>query len=615
MLRRIVAGVADEFELKAPARVILRRILAMARPYRAYILGGIAIGLGIGGLGFLQPVLEGTGVNELLKAFETGRFTPAELAPLARVVGVLLVVGLVRLAIQYANRMLMAHLRMKILTDLRRRIYRKLIRQSFSYYDRQDTGQLIERTIGDVNNLRMFYTMVLVRGSETVFAILFFGVYLVWIDPYVALVALPFLPLYLVALGVFARRIHPMFHDMRHELDRATRILSENVQGMQVVRSFGRQEQEIARYEGATGGILGHWMRLGRNFALYQPAVFFLGEGMMLAMVATATYRTFEGILTGGAIYIVYRFSRMLTGQMRFIARMVGAVQHSLVSAERVFEILDARPDIHTPGEPESLPADGGGHVVFDHVTFAYDGGEPVLEDVTLDVPAGTNVALVGATGSGKSTLIKLLPRFYDPTEGRILIDGVDTREVDLEVLRGQIGFVFQDTFLFSTSLAKNIAFGVPEAERRAVHDAARRARVDEFADRFEQGYETAVGERGISLSGGQRQRVAIARALMMDPRVLILDDATASVDSSTERAIQEGLEEVMAGRTTFIIAHRASTVKRADLVVVLDGGLVVQQGTHEELFAREGPYREFCDMQWQLGLDEERDEEMEEVR
>jgi len=294
----------------------------------------------------------------------------------------------------------------------------------------------------------------------------------------------------------------------------------------------------------------------------------------------------------------------MLTSNMQMIVRMAAALEHSLVSAERVFEILDARPEVRTPKQPEPMP-EGRGRVVFENVTFAYDDA-PVLKEVNLDIPAGTNVALVGPTGSGKSTLIKLLPRFYDPQEGRILIDGVGIRTVPTERLRSEIAFVFQDTFLFSASLAENIAFGVPEAEKRAIEDVGRRARVEEFAATFENGYDTAVGERGISLSGGQRQRVAIARALLVDPRILILDDATASVDATTERAIQDGLAEVMKDRTTFIIAHRITTVKRADMVVVLDDGRIVQQGTHGDLLGQEGPYQEFVRMQWQLGLDDE---------
>jgi ATP-binding cassette subfamily B protein len=248
---------------------------------------------------------------------------------------------------------------------------------------------------------------------------------------------------------------------------------------------------------------------------------------------------------------------------------------------------------------------EGRGHVVFDHVTFGYDAAQPVLKDVTLDIPAGTNVALVGATGAGKSTLIKLLPRFYDPSQGRLLIDGADIRQLDLRDLRAEIGFVFQDTFLFSASLAENIAFGVPAAEQRAIEDVAARARVDEFAKVLEDGYNTHVGDRGVTLSGGQRQRVAIARALLTDPRILILDDATASVDSTTERAIQDALAEVMKNRTTFIIAHRISTVKRADLILVVDGGRIVQQGTHDTLLAVPGPYQEFVQTQWQLGIEE----------
>jgi len=593
----------NDLELTQPKGVLLRRIFALAKPYRRYLLGGAAIGVFIAGLSLVQPWLLGAGLTAILGPLTSGVWDWPSVRPLVWYVVILVVVTAVLMGLRYGNQMLMVHLRMRILTDLRRRIYRKLLGQSFSYFDRQDTGQLINRTIGDVNMLRMFYTMFLVRGTEITLFIIAASAVIIWLDRYVALAALPFVPVYLVAMILFVKRIHPKFHDMRDELDRSTQILSENVQGVQVVRAFGREHEEAARYDVSIRGVLQRWLGLVRNFAVFQPCVFMLGGASLLATVAMTSYRALDGALAVGFIYTVFRWSAMLTMNMRQVARMTATLDHSLVSAERIFEILDARPDVHPPREPTPLPA-GGGHVVFENVSFGYQPGVPVLRNMDLTIPAGTNVALVGATGSGKSTFIRLLPRFYDPDEGRILIDGVDIREVDLESLRSEIGFVFQDTFLFSASLAENIAFGVPEAERRAIERAAQRAQVDEFAAQFDEGYDTAVGERGISLSGGQRQRVAIARALLMDPRILILDDATASVDSSTERVIQDALADVMKDRTTFIIAHRISTVRRADLILVLEDGRVVQQGTHDELVERDGPYREFVTMQWQLGED-----------
>lgn len=594
-----------DLELSGPVGPVLRRILGLARPYVLYIVTGIAIGLIGGAAAFFLPLIEGRGINELLKAFEEGNLSWESFRPLMRVVGLLMAVGSLQLALRYCRIILASHLRMKIMTDLRRKLYRKLLRQSFSYYDTQDSGLLINRTIGDVSMLRMFYTMILLRGSETVFSITFFMVYLIIVDSYVAAVAAPFLLLYIISMIMAARKIHPMFHDMRYELDSSTQILSENVQGIQVVRAFGREEEETTRYNSAINAILQRWRSLAGVFCFFQPSVMLIGELLMVSMLAAATYRVFYGPLSVGIIYVVYRWSRLLEEHMRFISRMTAMFEHSLVSAERIFEILDARPDVMAPSNPTPLPA-GGGRVVFENVSFAYNDREPVLKNINLDIPAGCNVALVGRTGSGKSTLIKLLPRFYNPTEGRILIDGTDISTVDLDDLRSNIGFVFQDSFLFSASLAENIAFGVPEAEQKAIENAARRAMVSEFAAAFDDGYDTRVGERGITLSGGQRQRVAIARALLVDPRILILDDATASVDSNTERDIQEGMAEVMADRTTFIIAHRATTVKRADMVVVIDEGRVAEQGTHEELMKRDGLYREFCRMQWQLGLDDE---------
>jgi ATP-binding cassette subfamily B protein len=592
-------------ELTQPVGRILRRVLAQAKAYRLTIAGAIAMGLCGAGLTFVQPYIEGEGINKILEGFERGFLDWATWRPLLRLAGVLAAAHFTRLVLGYGGSMLMAHLRMQIVTDLRRRIYRKLLTQSFSFYDRQDSGLLINRAIGDVAHVQDFYSAILVRGTETLFSLAFFVLFLVYMDRWVALIGLPFLPLYVAAMVIFSGRLHPMFHDMRHELDRATEILSENVQGIQVVRAFGREPEEISRYERAVQAIYERWLRLAGAFAIYQPTILFTGEMLMLAMMAGSAWRVLAGGLRAGFIYTVYRWARMLTGHMRVIAHLTSSFQHSLVSAERIFEILDVTPDIAAPGQPKPLPP-GGGHVVFDRVSFGYGPDQPILRDVCLDIPAGTNVALVGPTGSGKSTLIKLLARFYEPQQGRILIDGADLKDVGLEALRSEIGFVFQDTFLFSTSLAENIAFGVPEAEQRAIEEVARRAGVDEFAARLENGYDTSVGERGQGLSGGQRQRVAIARALLVDPRILILDDATASVDASTERAIQDNLAAVMKGRTTFIVAHRASTVKRAGLVLVLEGGRVVQRGTHADLVAAEGPYREFCRMQWQLGLDEE---------
>ena len=593
----------QEFETTLPKRVIFGRMLALARPYAWYIGGGIAMGLLLMLPAVIQPWIEGVGINQLLDLlFGTG-FEWSAFLPLVRIAGIIAAFAAFGMVLRYANTVLMTHLRMKVLTDLQRRVYRKLMHQSFSYFDKQDSGQLINRTIGDVNMLHVFYTMVLVDGPRILFSLLGYMSVLVFFDRWVALVALPFVPVYVFAVVTISRKIHPMFHEMRDQLDEAAIVLSENVQGVQVVRAFAREDVERGRYEKINRSIYERWVRLARTFSAYFPSVFFLGSANLLVMLAMTSYRALEGVLAAGLIWSVFRWSQVLTNNGRMIARMMPAIEHGFVSAERVFEILDAPASIRTPGSPKPMPK-GRGRVVFENVTFGYD-EHPVLEDIALDIPPGTNVALVGATGSGKSSLIKLLPRFYDPVRGRIRMDGADIRDLDLEELRNEIGFVFQDTFLFSTSLAGNIAFGVPEAERRAIEDAARRAGVDEFVSAFEQGYDTMVGERGVTLSGGQRQRVAIARALLMNPRILILDDATASVDSTTERAIQDAMAEVVKDRTTFIIAHRASTVKRADLIVVLDKGRVVQKGRHGDLIAVPGPYREFCEMQWKLGLDD----------
>lgn len=595
----------DRFKLAQPKGVIIRRLLRLGRPYWKLLVGGIALGFTVSGVALLQPYLEGQGINATLRLLREGGVGREQFLALGRIVAALVLCAALRISLQYAGSIVMAHLRLRVLTDLRKRVYRRILNQSFFFFDRSDTGQLINRAVGDVNMIRQFYVTVLVRGAEVLFSLLGYMTAITLLDPYVAMVAVPFVPVFVVLSVLFVHKIHPQFHAMREELDRSTSILSENVQGVQVVRAFGREPEERKRYDSAVQGILGHWLALVKTFTFYRPLNMFLGNLSLLAMLAVAAHRVLHGALAVGAIYIVFRWAQIVTTQIRTIAQMTGAVDHSLVSGERVFEILDAKPEVTTVPDAVAMPK-GKGRVVFDNVTFGYDGYTPAVRNINLDVPAGTNVALVGATGSGKSTLIKLLPRFYDPQAGRILVDGEDIRGVDLQELRSEIGLVFQDTFLFSASLAENIAYGVPEAESKAVEQAARQAQVDTFAADFEKGYETLVGERGVSLSGGQRQRVAIARALLVDPRILILDDATASVDSGTERAIQDALADVMRERTTFIIAHRASTVRRADWIVVMDKGQIVQQGRHTDLVDREGPYREFCALQLQLGLDEE---------
>jgi ATP-binding cassette subfamily B protein len=369
----------------------------------------------------------------------------------------------------------------------------------------------------------------------------------------------------------------------------------ENVSGVRVVKAFAQEERQLRRFDHAVRRVFDQSMVSTRLRAFYNPFIGFLPQLGLAAVLLIGGRQAINGSITVGEFVAFYGYVLMLASPMRMLGMSLGMAQRAVASGARVFEILDREPRLTAPADAPPLPA-GGGRVEFRGVSFGHEGGEPVLRGIDLDVAAGRTVAILGATGSGKTTLVNLIPRLYDVTAGAVLVDGADVRDVDPAALRGEIALVSDDAFLFSASLRENIAYARPDATDEEIADASRRAGLHEFVGSLEDGYDTLVGERGLTVSGGQRQRVAIARALLAKPRILILDDATSSVDATTEARIKEALREVMEGRTTFVIAHRLSTIALADEIVVLEDGRVDARGTHEELLEESELYREIAE-------------------
>jgi ABC-type multidrug transport system fused ATPase/permease subunit len=414
------------------------------------------------------------------------------------------------------------------------------------------------------------------------------------IDWQLALVALAVTPVLAAVAFLYSRASHPVFKEVQQRLADVTTIAEENIVGVNVVKAFAQEAPEERKFGARNEAVFAETVRAARLRAFYTPLLSFLPMLAQAAVLLAGGHRVYAGELTLGAFIAFNVYVLMLVFPLRMLGYWISEFQRAIASGERIFEVIDEPEDVAEAPDARPLPA-GGGRIRFEHVTFGYDPARPVLQDVDLEIEPGTTVALIGHTGSGKTTLTALVPRFYDVTEGRVLVDGVDVRDVRLADLRGAIGIVSQDPFLFSATVRENIAFGAPGATDEDVERAARMAQAHDFIAALPNGYDTVIGERGITLSGGQRQRVAIARAILVDPRILVLDDATASVDATTEAKIRLGLREAMRGRTTLIVAHRLSTISLADEIVVLERGRVVARGTSLELEATSDVYREIA--------------------
>lgn len=482
--------------------------------------------------------------------------------------------------------------------ELRNELFSKIQSLSFSYHDRTQTGQLMIRATDDVEKVRLFIGQGLLLSAGALLLLVGTLAILLTTNFQLTLVVLPILPIALILFMVFGSISQPLFAAVQHKLSNLNTILQENLAGIKVVKAFTRERSEQAKFEQAADILKDQQITVTRIFALLFPLIFLVANLGQALTLYFGGRQIIAGTLSIGewqefSLYLVYIFFPI--AQLGFI---ITQMSQASASAARIFEILDARSDVTDKPGAISLPQVQG-RVVFEEVTFRYFGsGEPVLKDVSFTAEPGQTVALLGATGSGKTTIINLLPRFYDPTQGRICIDGHDLRDVTLESLRGQIGIVLQETTLFAGTIAENIAFGKTGAGQDEIIAAAKAAAAHDFILSFPQGYDTPVGERGATLSGGQKQRVAIARALLLNPRILILDDSTSSVDLATEYQIQKALDRLMQGRTSFVIAQRISTVINADQILVLDKGQIVARGKHEDLLETSEIYAEIYNSQ-----------------
>jgi ATP-binding cassette subfamily B protein len=561
------------------------RLLGFLRPYRtgvivSFVLAAVAMAAGV-----LVPYLVGRTVDQI-------REGDADLWPLAVAIAG---AGVVRLAFSVARRLVAGRVSLGVEFDLRNRMYAHLQSLELAFFDSQQTGQLMSRSTVDLQAVRFFLGYGLIFILQSAITILIAAAVMLAVNPILAAVALAPVPFVVAIAARYGRLNRPASQEVQQRIAELTAEAEENVSGVRVVKAFAQEARQMTRFENAVRRVFDQSMVSTRLRAFYNPFIGFLPQLGLAALLLVGGRQAINGTITIGEFVAFYGYVLMLTSPMRMLGIALGMAQRAVASGARVFEILDRAPQMTAPADAPPLPA-GQGAVRFERVTMAYEGAEPVLSEVSLDVAAGRTVALVGATGSGKTTLASLVPRLYDTVAGRVLIDGVDVRTVDPASLRREIALVSDDAFLFSASLRENIAYARPEATEQQVLDAARRAGLADFVEELPDGYDTRVGERGLTLSGGQRQRVAIARALIANPRILILDDATSSVDATTESRIKEALREVMEGRTTFVIAHRLSTISLADEIVVLEAGKVAARGTHDELLASSDLYREIAE-------------------
>ncbi len=507
--------------------------------------------------------------------------------------GLILVFAVARAGFAFAQTFLSQAMSQNVAYDMRNELYAKIQRLSFSYHDRNQTGQLMVRATDDVEKVRLFIGQGMLMAIQAVVLLTGTLIILFLTNVRLTLIVLPILPIALVMFMVFGKVTQPLFTEVQRRLSRLNIILQENLAGIKVIKAFTREPEQTRKFESAADSYMDQQIKVARVFSFLFPIVFLVANLGQAAVVYFGGKQLIYGALSFGewqkfSLYLVYVFFPL--GQLGFI---ISQMSQASASAKRVFDIIDARNDVVDKPDAIDLPPIEG-RVTFDDVSFRYfRDSEWVLRHVDFEAQPGQTVALLGATGSGKTTIINLIPRFYDVSEGAVLVDGYDVRDVKIASLRRQIGIVLQETTLFSGTIRENIAFGKPDASMDEIIAAAKAAAAHEFIMSFPQGYDTPVGERGTTLSGGQKQRIAIARALLMDPRILILDDATASVDVATELKIQQALDKLMEGRTSFVIAQRISTVLNADLILVLEKGRIVARGRHHELMETSPQYAE----------------------
>jgi len=564
-----------------------RRLLIFLRPYRRSVVWAFVLAFGAMGATVLIPYLTGRAIDAI------GLHHRHQLAMWAIAIAV---AGAARLVLSVFRRLVAGRVSLGVELDLRNMLYGQLQRLELSFFDRQQTGQLMSRATVDLQAVRFFLGYGLIFIAQSLLTIVLAAIAMFLLQPELAALSLAPVPFVVLIAAQFGRRARPALQEVQQRIAELTAEAEENVSGVRVVKAFAQEERQLGRFEQSVARVFDQSIYATKIQAKFTPLLSFLPNLGLAMILLVGGRQVIDGTLTVGQFTAFYAYLLMLISPMRTLGYMLGAAQRATASGARIFQVLDREPRMTTPHDAPALPS-GRGRVSLSGVTLTFDGApSPALSDIDLEIEPGTTVALVGAMGSGKTALVSLLPRLYDVSAGTVEIDGADVRTVDLVSLRHEIAVVTDDPFLFSATVHDNIAYARPDPTREEVERAAGAAQADSFIEELPKGYETLVGERGLTLSGGQRQRIAIARALLADPRILILDDATSSVDASTEQEIKLALREVMAGRTTFVIAHRLSTIALADEIVVLEHGRVAASGSHDELLDRSELYREIVE-------------------
>jgi ABC-type multidrug transport system fused ATPase/permease subunit len=582
---------------------IIRRLLALGWAYRRHCLQVLGYQVLLLALGLLGLGLAGLAIDVIRHQVQPhapvahwpfGWAPPAGWSAMAQVVlvgGVVLVMAAARASLNYLYSIAVGHLvQMDIVPRMRSAVYDKLQRMSFRFFDATASGSIINRVTGDVQSVRAFVDQVLI---QSLILILSLGVYLVYmLKQHVTLTfaCVATTPLLWVSATLFSRWVQPAYAESRKRADDLVTFYTESIQGIRVIKGFAREPERQAEFDRRNHAVRDQQQGIFRRVSLFTPAVDMLGQLNLVILLGYGGLLVARGRLTLGDLVVFAGLLQQFAGQVTNLANIVNTLQQSLISARRVFEVLDAPLEVQSDAAALK-PARLEGNVRFEGVVFEYHPGTRALDLVELEARPGQRIILFGETGSGKSTLMSMIPRFYDPVAGRVLIDGQDLRALDLESLRAQVGVVFQESFLFSASIADNLAFGRPDASRAEIAEAARLACAHDFIAALPEGYDTILEEGGANLSGGQRQRLAIARAILRDPPILLLDDPTAAVDPQTEGEVLEALEQVARKRTTFVATHRLVACYGADQILVLDDGRIVERGTHEELLRARGPY------------------------
>jgi ABC-type multidrug transport system fused ATPase/permease subunit len=567
-----------------PYRRTFGRLLTFLRPYKWSL--GVSIGLAVisQAAQFASAFLTGAGLGN---AVEQHNKQALKLIVLA-----VILVGIARALAMAGRRLISGEQALGVEFDMRSALYAHMLRLSFGFYDRHQTGQLMSRATVDLQTVRFFLGYGLIFFFQNALTLVGAAIVMFVFNWKLTLVALWIAPLIIGLAYRYSHVAHPLLRDVQQKMADVATVAEENIVGVHVVKSFAQEQAEQAKFERSSEAVFRQSVAANRQRALYVPFLSFLPLLAQAAVILVGGRMVIAGTLTYGAFFSFNIIVLMLVVPLRSLGMWIGQAQRATASGERIFEVMDEPEEVaDRPGATDLEP--GPGRIEYRNVDFEYAPGRPVLSGVDLVLEPGSTTALIGHTGAGKTTLASLVGRFYDVSGGSVVLDGVDVRDVTIRSLRRAIGVVSQDPFLFSATVRDNIAFGVGDATDEEIARAAELAQAREFIERLPDRYDTLIGERGITLSGGQRQRLAIARALLVDPRVLILDDATAAVDATTEALIKRGLREVMRGRTTIIIAHRLSTISLADDIVVLDGGEVAARGTHEQLIATSPVYRD----------------------